>query len=153
MCNTVLLSRVAQYYHPYYSMSAVCSPNSKSCPDTTNHQEQVKVLRKQETVQRLHCFKNAQYYDVEMNKPKSRNNSGNRNTRIDTRFPVGFSTVSIQAGLTTLPTVSATSFGFSTIGCSSWPITKAVTPTAISELSSMNLSNSVSREDRISLQV
>ena len=29
MCNAVLLSRVAQYYHPYFSMSAVTSPNNK----------------------------------------------------------------------------------------------------------------------------
>ena len=138
MCNAVLLSRVAQYYHPYFSMSAVTSPNNKSCQDTKNHLEEVKVLMKQQKVGQLHCFKNAQSHFYEQGCRKS--------SRIDSRFP-RVSTVSIQ---TNSNQNLSTFMNYSTIGCSNWPISKAITPKSLSELSSHNVSASVSKDEKIS---
>ena len=138
MCNAVLLSRVAQYYHPYFSMSAVTSPNNKSCQDTKNHLEEVKVLMKQQKVGQLHCFKNAQTHNFY-------EQTGRKSSRIDSRFP-RVNTVSIQ---TNSSQNLSTIMNYSTIGCSNWPISKAITPKSLSELSSMNVSASVSKDEKI----
>jgi len=145
MCNTVLLSRVNQFYHPYYSMSAVSSPNSTSCPDTTRHSEELKTLKKKECVNQFQCFRNAKYHDVDLNivhKPPRSKSSVIDGNRIDTRFPK-VTSVSIQTGLSSIECARGKT-QFATIGCSNWPVTKAVLPCSIP--SSVGVSASASCE-------
>ena len=99
MCNSVLLSRVVQCYHPYYSMSAILTPESQTCKDKLAFDQEIKKLKQQQTVQQLHCFKNAYCYDVNDFNVEERR----RNTRHDSRFPKITTVTGLDDGILRVP--------------------------------------------------